>query len=158
MECSARYNQYYHQHLFLGLSTCSHLFTSLDLQLALHHHWGSFPWYRFLSIWKKNQKLNGRLFLCEKSDHQPSAKQPGDSLGVGITKTVVFADNISKNHCFSYYLRLSTGIFETVHLSLGLATWNWTMEIASVGQRTTHRPQRIHFSSSIIMSAPPCQV
>src|SRR5947209_18122132 len=56
------------------------------------------------------------------------------------------------------YLILMTGIFDTVQRSLGLATSNWTIEIASVGQRTTHRPQRIHFSSSMIMSAPPLQL
>src|SRR5215469_8282177 len=52
----------------------------------------------------------------------------------------------------------SMGIFETVQRSLGLATSNCTIVMASVGQRTMHRPQRIHFSSSIIMSAPPRQV
>src|SRR6266576_4263103 len=52
---------------------------------------------------------------------------------------------------------LSIGIFETAQRSLGLATSNCTIEIASVGQRTMHRPQRIHFSSSIIISAPPRQ-
>ena len=55
--------------------------------------------------------------------------------------------------CLSY--TLSIGIFETVQRSLGLATSNCTIEIASVGQRTIHRPHRIHFSSSIIISAPP---
>lgn len=58
---------------------------------------------------------------------------------------------------FQPYFMLMTGIFETVQRSFGLATSNWTMEIASVGQRTTHKPQRIHFSSSMIMSAPPRQ-
>src|SRR5215472_15354760 len=58
----------------------------------------------------------------------------------------------------STYLTFSTGIFETVQRSLGLATSNCTMEIASVGHRTIQRPQRIHFSSSMIISAPPRQV
>src|SRR5436853_6777447 len=53
---------------------------------------------------------------------------------------------------------LSIGIFETAQRALGLETSNWTIEIASVGQRTMHRPQRIHFSSSMIMSAPPRQL
>src|SRR5947209_16088864 len=53
---------------------------------------------------------------------------------------------------------LSIGIFETLQRSLGLDTSNCTIEMASVGQRTIHRPQRIHFSSSIIMSAPPLHV
>src|SRR5260370_33972814 len=56
------------------------------------------------------------------------------------------------------YLTSSIGIFETVQRSLGLATSNCTIEMASFGQRTMHRPQRIHFSSSIIISAPPRQV
>src|SRR5215472_12485867 len=55
------------------------------------------------------------------------------------------------------YLILSTGIFDTLQREFGLETSNWTIEIASVGQRTTHRPQRMHFSSSMIISAPPCQ-
>src|SRR2546427_5803139 len=33
----------------------------------------------------------------------------------------------------------------------------YTTLFRSVGQRTMHRPQRIHFSSSIIISAPPRQ-
>src|SRR5579875_104969 len=59
---------------------------------------------------------------------------------------------------FVYYLIFSTGIFDTVQRSLGLATSNCTIEMASVGQRTIHSPQRMHFSSSMIISAPPCQL
>jgi len=58
---------------------------------------------------------------------------------------------------YGSYLMLSTGIFDTLQRELGLETSNCTIEMASVGQRTTHRPQRMHFSSSMIMSAPPCQ-
>src|SRR5581483_7290764 len=58
--------------------------------------------------------------------------------------------------CCCYYL-LSIGILETDQRSFGLETSNCTMEIASVGQRTMQRPQRIHFSSSMIISAPPTQ-
>src|SRR5690242_2734453 len=52
------------------------------------------------------------------------------------------------------YRTFNIGIFETLQRALGLETSNCTIEIASVGQRTMHRPQRIHFSSSMIMSAP----
>src|SRR4249920_17056 len=57
----------------------------------------------------------------------------------------------------TYYRIFSIGILETDQRSFGLDTSNCTIEMASVGQRTIHRPQRIHFSSSMIISAPPLQ-
>src|SRR5947209_12075651 len=53
---------------------------------------------------------------------------------------------------------LSIGILETLQRSLGLDTSNCTIVMASVGQRTIQRPQRMHFSSSMIISAPPRQL
>src|SRR5579859_2382483 len=74
-----------------------------------------------------------------------------DHLPAGLTPPVGVVPN---GLC---YFTLSTGIFDTLQRELGLETSNCTIEMASVGQRTTHRPQRMHFSSSMIMSAPPCQ-
>ncbi len=47
-----------------------------------------------------------------------------------------------------------TGILETFQRSLIEATSYLTIAMASVGQRTMHSPQRMHFSSSMIISAP----